>query len=134
MDKQISAGLGEAEAEPHILDLAHLARCSQGDRALECELLTLYMDQAREQMRLVNAVREEETFRMALHTLKGTALAVGVRSVAAAAARLEELGFEGVSETRTAMLETLESDVAAAESCIRRYLAREDRSGISAQP
>lgn len=114
--------LSETNAVSGILDLAHLARCTQGDRALESEILTLYMEQAREQIRLVHEAREKEALRRAVHTLKGAALAVGVRSVAGTAERLEELDLEAACEARTALLVTLASDVAAAEKCIRGYL------------
>ncbi|MDP9138758.1 MAG: Hpt domain-containing protein [Pseudomonadota bacterium] len=134
MKTQTQTGNATEHGEAAVLDLEHLARCSQGDQALESELLTLYIEQARQQMRLVNGAQDSESFKRALHTLKGAALSLGVSRVAATAARLEGIEFDRASLTARAMLATLESDVEAAENCIRRHLARTNLEGISALP
>ena len=131
MDTQAQTGSGDEHGQAGVLDLEHLARCSRGDRMLESELLTLYAEQARQQMLILLGSQDEDARKRALHTLKGSALAVGVSRVAAAAARLEAVGFDRARQAHGAWLAILESDVAAAESRIRHYLASHDRAGVS---
>jgi HPt (histidine-containing phosphotransfer) domain-containing protein len=113
-----------------ILDVGYLARCSAGDTGLERELLTLYMEQASRQLRIITSATDASTFRQALHTLKGCALAVGIRSVASTAERLEEAGSEALDEVG---LGRLARDIEAAEVAVRHYLER-DRCGNAAVP
>lgn len=71
------------------VDLVHLARQTLGDRALEQEVLGMFVQQmiaARERM---IAAGEHER-RMIAHTLKGTARGVGAFAVGDCAAEIEE--------------------------------------------
>jgi HPt (histidine-containing phosphotransfer) domain-containing protein len=105
--------------ENGLLDLRHLARCSASDPDLERELLTLYMEQAGHQLRIIVHSNDANSVRQALHTLKGCALAVGLPTVASAAAELESTGFDPPDEARIAALEAV---IEAAEKSIRHYL------------
>jgi HPt (histidine-containing phosphotransfer) domain-containing protein len=70
------------------IDLAHLARQTMGDRALETEILGMFAKQmsgARASMGNANA---DERKRLA-HTIKGTARSVGAFPVADVAERIE---------------------------------------------
>ncbi|MEO3385739.1 Hpt domain-containing protein [Mesorhizobium sp. CAU 1741] len=71
------------------IDLVHLARQTMGDRALEQEVLSMFVQQlaiARE--RLLSAGQDERK-RLA-HTLKGSAAGVGAFSIAECAAGIED--------------------------------------------
>jgi hypothetical protein len=134
MAKQMQTGLDEREREAGILDLDHLTRCSQGDRALERELLTLYVEQAQRQMLLAREARDRHSYVLALHTLKGASFALGIVRVAAAVARAEAAGFDAADAGRDAAIAALETDVAMAERSILRHLSRSGREDISALP
>src|ERR1700761_4706679 len=80
----------EAESRERPLDLVHLARQTDGDEALEAELLAMFDAQAE---KLAERVKLTDLSRRArgdvAHRLKGSALAVGAFAVARAAAELE---------------------------------------------
>jgi hypothetical protein len=134
MATQMQTGFDERDREAGILDLDYLTRCSQGDRALERELLTLYVEQAQRQMLLAREARDRHSYVLALHTLKGASLALGIGRVAAAAARAEAAGFDAADPGRDAAMAALETDVAMTERSILRHLSRSGREDISALP
>jgi HPt (histidine-containing phosphotransfer) domain-containing protein len=73
------------------IDLVHLARQTLGDRALEAEILDLFVVQARALVdRLVETGEARQRGDLA-HTLKGSARAVGAFRVAQAAETCEAL-------------------------------------------
>ena len=77
---------GSARTRP--IDLAHLARQTLGDRAVEEEVLSLFMQQAGTVCEQICAAVPEERHKLA-HGLKGSALGVGAFSVAEAASAVE---------------------------------------------
>jgi hypothetical protein len=77
---------GAARTRP--IDLAHLARQTLGDRAVEEEVLSLFMQQAGTVCEKICAAAPEERRRLA-HGLKGSALGVGAFAVAEAASAVE---------------------------------------------
>lgn len=79
--------------EGHI-DLAHLRRFTLGDLQLERELLDLFRIQTRAQLEVANTTDDPAEFKMAIHTLKGTARTIGAFAVSAASEALEQLTSE----------------------------------------
>ena len=106
------------------LDLVHLARQCLGDRELEAELLGLFRVQARALTTQLSEspILSSESGAKIAHTLRGSALAVGARRVAAAAWRIEELasaaGDQCLAEARA--IAALLSAVAEALAGIER--------------
>jgi len=86
-----AAAPASAAGEPPI-DLVHLARQTDGDSALQQELLALF-DKQSASLLAQSSDRSAERRRRAdaAHQLKGSALAVGAGAVARAAAAVEEL-------------------------------------------
>jgi chemotaxis protein histidine kinase CheA len=81
---------GRSSAPP--IDLDHLRKFTLGNRDLEEEVLLLFADQIPE---MFGRIREAETvqdWRIAVHTLKGSARAIGAWGVASLAERAERLG------------------------------------------
>lgn len=70
------------------IDLAHLAHQTMGDRALEQEVLGLFIRQARAANASIGAANAEERRRIA-HTLKGSARSVGAFAMADCLDRIE---------------------------------------------
>jgi HPt (histidine-containing phosphotransfer) domain-containing protein len=77
---------GPARTRP--IDLAHLARQTLGDRAVEEEVLSLFMQQAGTVCEQICTAVPEERRKLA-HGLKGSALGVGAFAVAEAASAVE---------------------------------------------
>lgn len=75
-------------AEP-ALDLGHLRRFTLGDQGLELEILELFITQAPITLAALNSAITDRDWRIAAHTLKGSARAVGAWRVARLAERAE---------------------------------------------
>ncbi len=94
---------------PATLDLAHLEAMTSGDRALQDEVLRLFLVQVRS---LRDRLGEGGPEALAVHSIKGAARGVGAAAVAAAAERVEQTGAEAVPGLRTA-LDAAEAAIAA---------------------
>ena len=73
------------------VDLAHLARYTMGDVALQQEVLALFVKQAPLTIERFSLARSEKQWREAAHTLKGSARAIGAWRLAAAAEASEQV-------------------------------------------
>lgn len=76
----------QASARP--IDLPHLARQTLGDRALEQEVLALFVQQAVQVRDQIGEASMNERVRLA-HGLKGSAQGVGAFAIAACAGAIE---------------------------------------------
>lgn len=110
-----------AAADPGVLDLAHLARYTAGNRELEEELLKLFRSQIRAQVTYIAEATDRESWRFATHTLKGVARSIGAGAIADTAAQLEQLGHTGDSRE---LLTTLAAQIAECEREIERIIGR----------
>lgn len=104
---------------PHPVDLAHLRRYTLGDRGLELEILSLFVDQLPITIDALKSATTDKEWGMAAHTLKGSARAVGARPLAALAEDAERLASTADADTRGAAVRRLEA--AAREA--RAYIA-----------
>ena len=83
------AAVRQDDGEGPAIDRAHLARMTFGDKALERELLALFDRQAGLLVARMHGT-DAAAVKTLAHTLKGSALGVGARGVAEAAAALEQ--------------------------------------------
>jgi len=105
------------------LDLVHLARQTDGDAALQQELLALFDRQSRNLLALASDGSAERQRRAdAAHQLKGSALSMGAGAVARAAASVETALAEGSAgpEAVEGALGALAAAVAAACSAVAK--------------
>ena len=112
---------GEA-VDPKVLDLAHLARYTIGNRELEEELLRLFRAQLRAQITAIADCRDADQWRFATHTLKGVARSIGAWGIADTAERLEQLGFAGERGAYGRLMVTLAAQIATCEREIERVI------------
>ena len=88
------------------LDLAHLRRFTLGDHSLELEILDLFITQAPITLAALNSAGTDRDWRIAAHTLKGSARAVGAWPVAQLAERAEAMSRRNDrADCETAVLE-----------------------------
>jgi len=73
------------------IDLVHLARQTLGDRALEREVLDLFVIQARSVLEMLLSSQDQKRRSDLAHTLKGSARSVGAWRVAAKAEACESM-------------------------------------------
>ena len=115
-----AAGPASAAGEPPI-DLVHLARQTDGDSALQQELLALF-DKQSASLLAQSSDRSAERRRRAdaAHQLKGSALAVGAGAVARAAAAVEAAlaGRATGAEAVESAIAALAAAVAAARAAL----------------
>jgi HPt (histidine-containing phosphotransfer) domain-containing protein len=100
------------------IDLAHLARMSLGDAALEREVLSLFVAQSAKLIAALATLPQDA--RELAHKLKGSARAIGAFAVADAAAGLEHVLTSGIEPAEP--LAVLTDAVARARNAIEAIL------------
>lgn len=112
------------------VDLAHLRRYTLGDAGLEREILNLFLAQMPITIALLRDATLDSDWKMASHSLKGSARAVGAWSLAAAAEQAEKLIGEG-EDTRLAQVTVIEREAAEVRAFIgRAYAPSEMRAAL----
>ncbi|MGE3830547.1 MAG: Hpt domain-containing protein [Parvibaculaceae bacterium] len=94
-----------------VFDLEHLRRYTLDDPGLECELLNLFLSQAEAARSQLTLAVSAEDWKLAAHSLKGSALAVGAVAIANLSARIEDSGMVA-GGARQVMLAELDEAIA----------------------
>ncbi|HTQ13287.1 MAG TPA: Hpt domain-containing protein [Rhizomicrobium sp.] len=107
--------------------MAHLARYTGGDSALNAEVLRLFDTQANElvaRLRSILDARDQKSWKEITHTLKGAARGIGAFGFADAAAIAEPLDLAGQPAEAGRALADLNASAQAVQAFIRAYLRR----------
>jgi HPt (histidine-containing phosphotransfer) domain-containing protein len=107
-----SSKIEAAEATSVPVDLAHLARYTLGDRALEAEILSLFLAQAPQSVIRLAGAQEHKHWREAAHSLKGSARGIGAWTLGDLAERAEKSVAWNVPTARRQILAGLEAALA----------------------
>ncbi|WP_038360106.1 Hpt domain-containing protein [Bosea sp. 117] len=112
--------------EPAI-DAGHLDEATDGDVALQREVLELFAKRAERLEIALGTATERGARRVAAHELRGASLAIGARQVATAAQKLEEACLAGSDPTTTAMFveALLDASRTARAEAVRMIAARQ---------
>jgi HPt (histidine-containing phosphotransfer) domain-containing protein len=102
-----------------VLDVVHLRTYTLGMADLEREILGLFLEQLPKSQAALKGSQSAKDWHMAAHTLKGSALAVGAKRLAAIGAKAEAADC-GNEDARTGVL----AQVAAAVAEIGDEIAR----------
>lgn len=109
------------------VDMAHLARYTGGDSALNAEVLSLFDGQVNELVARLNSIldaRDQKSWKEITHTLKGAARGIGAFGFADAAASCEPFDLASQSSEASRALVDLRSNAEAVQLFIRAYLGR----------
>ncbi|MCB1442166.1 MAG: Hpt domain-containing protein [Methyloceanibacter sp.] len=112
---------GKSAAEP--VDMAHLARYTLGDQALEREVLELFCSQSVTQLERLRTASSDKEWSDIAHSLKGSARSVGAWRMARAAERAEALQFDSPAGERAAYVDELDASLKEADAYIRSVFA-----------
>ncbi len=112
------------QIDPTVLDLEHLDRYTMGDRALERELLGLFLGQTRQYADRLSAIDNARDWKLATHSIKGAARSIGAGRIAACAQGLEDLDPLADTARRQALTAELLHHIAACEAVIAGLLGQ----------
>lgn len=101
------------------VDLVHLARFTLGNRELEQEVLHLFVTQAPSYIAELRTATSDKAWKIAAHTIKGSARAVGAWELAEAAATAELLAQDPDGPARDLSITAVEAAFARAASYIK---------------
>jgi HPt (histidine-containing phosphotransfer) domain-containing protein len=107
-----------AEGAPPAIDLAHLARQTMGDVALQREVLELFAEHAARVVAQIKQASKADPRREAAHALVGSARGIGAFGVARSASAIEA----GVADSASGIA-ALEVEVEAARRFIAEHLS-----------
>ncbi|MDX2289659.1 MAG: Hpt domain-containing protein [Hyphomicrobiaceae bacterium] len=109
------------EASP--IDLEHLARYTLGDRDLQREIFGLFRDQLDGSLARLADAPDVAAWRMAAHTLKGSARGVGAFRVGAAAEAAERVWTIGPRARHTRRIAVVLRELDCAARDVRAFIA-----------
>lgn len=99
------------------IDFEHLKTYTAGDLSVEKEVLNLFVHQVEMWVRMLEDSGDEDSWRDAAHSLKGSARGIGAWAVAEFCARAEDLAEDASAAERSIVLGDIKaaiSDVIAA--------------------
>lgn len=105
------------------VDLVHLARQTCGNRALESEVLELFLMHIPLCLDRLREAETDQAWREAAHAMVGSARGIGAWTLAEIAASTERLSGESRETGRADAISALESHIGAAADFIRTLLA-----------
>lgn len=106
-----------------IFDREHLAQYTGGDRALERELVGLFLGQFAPMRAQLDETASAEDWKFAAHTLKGSARSIGAPRIAALTEKLETFGPNKGGKGRNKVLAELDEAMAAFAAESEKLLA-----------
>jgi len=118
-----TAGRSEGLTEMPV-DLAHLRRYTLGDKALEDEVLGLFVAQLPETIASLRAAANQHEWKVAAHALKGSSRAVGAWRIARLAQEAEALICGAEPTARSEAISRLEAAASEARTFVMNSTAR----------
>jgi HPt (histidine-containing phosphotransfer) domain-containing protein len=102
------------------VDLNHLRRYTLGDKALEQEVLRLFLAQLPETIASLRSAATERDWKMAAHTLKGSSRAVGAWRIASLAQEAEALVCSAEPQACSEAISKLEAAASEASTFVNQ--------------
>jgi len=115
-------GRGHEEIDPAIFDQQHLRQYTGDDRALQRELLDLFLGHFAPVRTQLDAARSAQDWKFAAHSLKGSARSIGAPRVAAVAEKLDAMDFETPKSRKARLLDDLDKAMAAFAAEVKKAI------------
>lgn len=106
-------------SSPEVFDRAHLAHYTMNNAELEREIIELFLAQLPVTIDLVHEAESHEEWRLATHTLKGAAAAVGACRLKSVAVALESLSPNADAAVKALQFAVLAEAAAEFEALVR---------------
>jgi HPt (histidine-containing phosphotransfer) domain-containing protein len=107
--------------DPAIFDIGQLRRYTVYQQDLEQELIQLFRQQLPQFVFQIKVATTAYDWKLATHSLKGSALTVGAPVVAAMAEELENLGLDGATEQKVTLLAALDRAIEDFDRVIQQF-------------
>jgi len=111
---------GRPQPPPDVFDRAHLAYYTMNSAELELEIINLFLQQLPVTMTMIDEARNAAEWKLAAHTLKGAAAAVGARRLQSIAAELEELTIDATAKAKKGGMASLQAAVQEFRATVRQ--------------
>lgn len=118
--KRVLASLSTATKGAAVLDWEHLSQYTMNDEELAAEIVGLFLIQMPSTLAMLRSAASPEDWKLATHTLKGSAMAVGAMRIARIAAELEKLDV-AERKARRPLLAALDTEIAAVREAKRGH-------------
>jgi HPt (histidine-containing phosphotransfer) domain-containing protein len=107
-----SPGVIPAAEAVQVFDRPHLVRYTMDNPELEREIIGLFMQQLPSIVEMLRSAASQADWKLAAHTLKGSAAAVGATAIHASAVALEAERFDADVTIRSNLLAELDLRIA----------------------
>ena len=107
------------------VDFEHLKTYTAGDLSVEREVLGLFVHQVELWIRMLQESGDDEIWRDAAHSLKGSARGIGAWHVAELCEQAESLPVDADPSERSAVLDDIKAAIAAVVESIDAHLGQE---------
>lgn len=95
-----------------VLDRDHLARYTMDNPALEREIIELFLQQLPVTLKALKSAKSSADWKLATHTMKGSAAAIGATRINAIAAELELHKIDVYAKEKSKLIGELEAAIA----------------------
>lgn len=112
-DNQKFSSSAAHELHPPILDREHLSRYTMESEDLEREIIGLFLLQLPSIVGMLKGAADDAEWRLATHTLKGSALVLGAARIAEAAKELEAIPVASAEATKAVLIAVLDREIAS---------------------
>lgn len=103
-----------------VFDREHLVRYTMHSPELEREIINLFLGQLPSTVEMLRAAHSAESWKLATHTLKGSAAAVGARKINEISSHLESCGIDGDVKVKSILMADLEQATADFRAMVGR--------------
>jgi HPt (histidine-containing phosphotransfer) domain-containing protein len=119
VEQQMTSSQSRSRPVAEVFDQAHLARYTMNSIELEREIIGLFLVQLPATVDMIEEAETAAEWKLATHTLKGAAAAVGAKRLEAIAIELESIKVDSDVNVKLLLLESLGNAVVEFRDAMR---------------